>query len=379
MPAKNEGKGRFRLGTLRSLDWFLLAVPAAFVINLVATGKHETLLFFTAGVAIVPLAAWLSRATEHLSQRAGPGVGGLLNATLGNAPELILSLVALSKGLTVIVKASITGSIIGNLLLMLGSAMLAGGTRFPHLKFNQTGTRTAATSLGLATIGLLIPTIFRLATERQPGGWPSLAAQNLSVTVALVLFATYLLWIVFSLITHKNLFVGESHGHHGPGGANEPVWPVPKAVAILTISAILIAVMSEFVAGSVEAVCKSLGLTQVFAGVIMVAMVGNASESPAVLVALKNQMDLSLSITIGASLQIALFITPVLVFASYLFGLPMTLEFSIPEVAAVALAVGIVTLISGDGECNWFEGAQLLGVYLIIALFFFFLPEPVRE
>jgi Ca2+:H+ antiporter len=349
------------------------------VIHLTGARTNETLLFFTAGTAIVPLAGWLCRATEHLSKRAGPGVGGLLNATLGNAPELILSLVALSKGLTVVVKASLTGSIIGNLLLMLGSAMLAGGMRFPHLRFNQTGARTAATSLGLAVIGLLVPTIFRMVTERQPGGRSSLAAQNLSVTVATVLFATYALWVVFSLITHKNLFAGEISGCGEPDGVNESTWPIPKAVAILTVSAILIAVMSEFVAGSVEAACKSLGLTQVFAGVIMVAVVGNASESTAVLVALKNQMDLSLGITIGASLQIALFITPVLVFASYAFGLPMTLEFPIPEVAAVALAVGIVTLISGDGECNWFEGAQLLAVYLIIATFFFFLPEPVGE
>lgn len=379
MPAKNEGNGWFRFGMPQPLDWFLLALPATFVIYLIGARNNETVLFFTAGTAIVPLAAWLSRATDHLSKRAGPGVGGLLNATLGNAPELILSLVALSKGLTVVVKASLTGSIIGNLLLMLGSAMLAGGMRFPHLRFNQTGARTAATSLGLAVIGLLIPTISRMATEKQPGGWSPIAAQKLSVTVAAVLFATYVLWVVFSLITHKNLFAGEISGCGEPGSVNEPAWPLPKAVAILTVSAILIAVMSEFVAGSVEAACKNLGLTQVFAGVIMVALVGNASESTAVLVALKNQMDLSLGITIGASLQIALFITPVLVFASYAFGPPMTLEFSIPEVAAVALAVGIVTLISGDGECNWFEGAQLLAVYLIVATFFFFLPEPASK
>lgn len=371
--------GWFRFGMPQPLDWFLLALPATFVIYLIGARNNETLLFFTAGTAIVPLAAWLSRATEHLSKRAGPGVGGLLNATLGNAPELILSLVGLSKGLTVVVKASLTGSIIGNLLLMLGSAMFIGGMRFPHLRFNQTGARTAATSLGLAVIGLLIPTIFRLSTERQPGGWSPLAAQNLSVTVAAVLFATYVLWVVFSLITHRYLFAGEISARGDPSGVSEPAWSLPKAVAILTVSAILIAVMSEFVAGSVEAACKSLGLTQVFAGVVMMAIVGNASESTAVLVALKDQMDLSLGITIGASLQIALFITPVLVFASYAFGLPMTLEFSIPEVAAVALAVGIVTLISGDGECNWFEGAQLLAVYLIVAAFFFFLPEPVNK
>src|SRR5208283_4293475 len=379
MPVRKEDRGWFSFGMLRPLDWLLLGVPAAFVIQLIPAWKNETLLFFIAGIAIIPLAAWLGRATEHLSDRAGPGIGGLLNATLGNAPELILSLVALSKGLTVLVKAAITGSIIGNILLMLGTAILAGGMRFPHQRFNQTGTRTAATSLGLAAIGLIIPTIFHVATERQPGGWSSLAAQSLSVAVAVVLFATYLLWLVFSLITHKNLFAGVNLGDGGSGEENKSAWPMSTAVTILAIAAVLIAVMSEFLSSTVEAACKSLGLTEVFVGVVIVAIVGNASESSAVLVALNNKMDLSLGIAIGATLQIALFITPVLVFASYLFGHPMTLEFSLPEVVAVALAVGIVVLISGDGESNWFEGAQLLAVYLIIAIFFFFLPEPAPE
>jgi Ca2+:H+ antiporter len=376
MPANKEYQTWIGFGMLRPLDWLLLAVPIGFVLRLVPAWKNETLLFFVAGFAIIPLAAWIGRATEHLSERAGPGIGGLLNATLGNAPELILSLVALSKGLTVVVKASITGSIIGNILLVLGTAILAGGMRFPHQRFNQTGTRIAATSLSLAVIGLIIPTIFHTATERQRGGWSSLAAQNLSVAVAVVLFATYVLWLVFSLITHRDLYDAENLGDGRPDEAKRSAWSISKAVTILGIAAILIAVMSDFLSGSVEAACKSLGLTQVFVGVIIVAIVGNASESTAVLVALRNKMDLSLGITIGATLQIALFITPVLVFASYLFGRPMTLEFSLPEVVAVALAVGIVVLISGDGECNWLEGAQLLAVYLIIAIFFFFLPEP---
>jgi Ca2+:H+ antiporter len=373
MPAKKEGQIWFSFGMFRSLDWLLLAVPAAFFIEFVPTWKNETLLFFIAGIALVPLAAWLGRATEHLSVRAGPGIGGLLNGTLGNAPELILSLVALSKGLTVVVKASITGSIIGNILLVLGTAILAGGTRFPHQRFNQTGTRVAATSLSLAVIGLIIPTIFHLATERQPGDWSLHATENLSMAVAVVLFVTYVLWLVFSLNTHRDLFAGENPGDQFD--AKKSAWPLAKAVTILAIAALLIAVMSEFLSGSVEAACRSLGLTEVFAGVIIVAAISNASESTAVLVALKNKMDLSLGIAIGSSLQIALFITPVLVFASYLFGIRMTLEFSLPEVVALSLAVGIVVLISGDGECNWFEGAQLLAVYLVIAIFFFFLPE----
>jgi Ca2+:H+ antiporter len=375
MPVKKEGRRWLRFYWLRPLDWLLLAVPVAFSIHFLPAWKNETLLFFISGVALIPLAAWLGRATEHLSERAGPGVGGFLNATLGNAPELILSLVALSKGLIVVVKASITGSIIGNILLVLGTAILAGGTRFPHQRFNQTGTRIAATSLSLAVIGLIIPTIFHAATDRQPGDWSSRATQNLSLAVAVVLFVTYILWLVFSLITHRDLFMGTDPGDVALNQAKKSPWPVTKAVLILAVAAIFIAVMSEFLSSSVESTCKSLGLTEVFAGVIIVAIIGNASEFTAVLAALKNQMDLSLSIAVGSSLQIALFITPVLIFASYLFGLRMTLEFSLPEVAALSLAVGIVVLISGDGECNWFEGAQLLAVYLIIAVLFFFLPE----
>jgi Ca2+:H+ antiporter len=374
MSVKKEGQAGLSFFRLRLLDWLLLAVPLAFFVHFVPAWKNETLLFFLSGVALIPLAAWLGRATEHLSARAGPGIGGLLNATLGNAPELILSLAALSKGLIVVVKASISGAILGNILLVLGTAILAGGTRFPHQRFNQTATRIAATSLILAVIGLIIPTIFHVATERQPGDWSSHARQDLSLAVAVVLFVTYLLWLVFSLITHRDLFMGTDLGDVAISEPKKSDWSVPKAFMVLGLAAIFIAVMSEFLAGSVEAACQALGLTEVFAGVIIVAIIGNASEFTAVVAAFKNQMDLSLSIAVGSSLQIALFITPVLLFSSYFFGLPMTLEFSLPEVAALSLAVGIVVLISGDGECNWFEGAQLLAVYLIIAVLFFFLP-----
>jgi Ca2+:H+ antiporter len=374
MSAKKEGQTRGGFRRIRPVDWLLVAVPLAFFVHFIPAWQNETLLFFISGVALIPLAAWLGRATEHLSARAGPGAGGLLNATLGNAPELILSLAALSKGLIVVVKASITGSILGNILFVLGVAILAGGTRFPHQRFNQTATRVAATSLSLAVIGLIIPTIFHSATQRQSDDWSSRATPELSLAVAAVLFSTYILWLVFSLITHRDLFMGTDAGNVAVNESKKSAWPASKAFIVLALAAIFIAVMSEFVAGSVEAACQSLGLTEVFAGVIIVAIISNASEFTAVSAALKNQMDLSLSIAVGSSLQIALFITPVLIFASYLFGLRMTLEFSLPEVAALSLAVGIVVLISGDGECNWFEGAQLLAVYLIIAVLFFFLP-----
>jgi len=377
MSAKKETHGWFSPGLLQPLDWLLLAVPAAFAIRYVPVWKNETLLFIITGIAIIPLAGWMGRATEHLGARAGHGVGGLLNATFGNAAELIIALMALSRGLTGVVKASITGSIIGNILLVLGASILAGGMRFHRQTFNQTAARISATSLSLAAIGLIIPTIFHLSADRQPGGWSPQAEQNLSLAIAAVLFISYLLSLVFSLITHKALFAGEGPAEGGRGEENDTAWSVSKAITILAMATTLVAFMSEFLVGSVEAARESLGLTGVFVGVIIVAFIGNAAEhSTAVSVALKNKMDLSLGIAIGSSLQIALFVTPVLVFASYLFGRPMNLEFSLPEIVAVALAVWIVAGISGDGECNWLEGVQLLSVYLIIAILFFFLPEP---
>lgn len=367
---------RHGLAAIGPLDWLFLAVPAAFAIRFVPAWNNGTILFFVSGLAIIPLARWMSRATESLGERTGYGIGGLLNATFGNAPELIIALMALSKGLISVVKASIIGSILSNLLVVLGISMLAGGMRFQHLRFNQTGLRVAATCLTLATIGLIIPTVFHLSCEHRAAPLPPEAEQYLSLAIAAVLLATYGLWLGFSLITHKELFLGQRPVEAELGEVKKPDWSLSKSILILALTTLGIAILSEFLAGSVEATCQSLGLTEVFVGVIIISIIGNAGESAAILVALKNKMDLSLSITIGSSLQIALFVTPLLVLLSCLLGHPMTLEFSLPEIAALVLAVGIVVLISGDGECNWMEGALLLAVYLIIALLFFFLPAP---
>lgn len=359
---------------LGPLDALLLAVPAAFAIRYVPGWRTDTWLFLVSGLAIIPLAGWMGRATEQLAARTGEGVGGLLNATFGNAAELIIALAALSKGLIGVVKASITGSIIGNILLVLGASFLAGGMKFPTQTFNRTAARGAAASLSLAAIALIIPTVFHLSAGRSIAGWSPQAEQRLSLAIAAVLFVTYLCWLGFSLLTHRRLFAGAGHDPAADDGA---VWPVAKSVGILAAATVLVACMSEFLVGSVEAARARLGLTEVFVGVIIVATIGNAAEhATAVVAAWKNKLDLSLGVAVGSSLQIALFVTPVLVFASYHFAQPMNLEFSLPEIAAVALAVWIVGLISGDGECNWFEGFQLISVYVIIAILFYFLPEP---
>jgi Ca2+:H+ antiporter len=370
-----------------SLDWLLIFVPVAIILRFVPGLENPTALFIVACLAIIPLAGWMGRATEHLAEHLGQGVGGLLNATFGNAAELIIALFALSKGLDGVVKASITGSIIGNILLVLGLSFFAGGVKFRKQEFNRTAASLNATALTLAAIALIIPTVFHQAGALVPvaqGGWTPAKEQSLSLAIAIVLIVTYALTLLFSLVTHKELFVGEQpHGvvaevgkertkaeEHGVG------WSVRKSVTVLLVATAFVALVSEFLVGAVEGARETLGLTEVFVGVIVVAIIGNAAEhSSAILMAMRNKMDLSIGIALGSSLQIALFVAPVLLFASYLFGRPMNLEFTIPEVVAVVASIIIVEQISGDGESNWVEGVQLLSVYAILAILFYFLPD----
>ncbi|HEX9931037.1 MAG TPA: calcium/proton exchanger [Pyrinomonadaceae bacterium] len=372
-----------------SLDWLLIFVPVAILLRFVPGWDNPTALFIVSCIAIIPLAGWMGHATEHLAERLGQGIGGLLNATFGNAAELIIALFALSKGLEGVVKASITGSIIGNILLVLGLSFLAGGAKFSRQTFNRTAASVSATALTLAAVALLIPTIFHLVAEQVPvaqGGWTPEKEQSLSLAIAIVLIVTYGLTLMFSLVTHKQLFLGEQEQgaassvgdeldaieverHHQP-------WSVKRAVLTLLIATAFVALISEFLVGAVEGARETLGLTEVFVGVIIVAIIGNAAEhSSAILMAMRNKMDLSIGIAIGSSLQIALFVAPILLFASYLFGRPMNLEFTIPEVVAVFAAILIVEQISSDGESHWIEGVQLLSVYAILGILFYFLPD----
>jgi Ca2+:H+ antiporter len=358
-----------------TLDWLLVFMPVTILLKFWPGFHNDTAIFICAGLTIVPLAGWLGRATEELAERLGHGVGALLNATLGNAAELIIALMALSKGLTGVVKASITGSIIGNILLVLGISILMGGLKYPEQRFNQTAARSSACSLTLAAIGLLIPTVFHFAAAQAPGAWSPALEQKLSLVIAVVLLATYALSLVFSLKTHKQLFVGGALAPATQSPDNHRPWSVTKTFFVLVVTTALIALFSEFLVSTVEGAQAALGLTEVFIGVIIVAVIGNAAEhSSAILMALKNKMDLSLGIAIGSSLQIALFVAPVLLFVSYFWGQPMDLEFTVPEVVAVLVAVHIADQISGDGESNWLEGVQLLAAYLILAVLFYYLP-----
>jgi Ca2+:H+ antiporter len=361
------------------LYWLLAAIPVAIVLR--ATSANPLWVFLMAGVAIIPLAGLMGRATENLAVTMGAGLGGLLNATFGNAAELIIALMALRRGPQMygLVKASLTGSIIGNILLVLGLSLLAGGLKFDRQRFNATAASLGATLLALAATGLIVPSIYYYVflAESTLRGSPDQSLSLLSEEIAIVLALTYVLSLVFSLKTHRHLFAGDEttaeEEHHAPE------WSRRTAITVLLVATIGVAVMSELLVGSVESACESLGMTPVFVGVIVVAIVGNAAEhSTAVLVAMKNKMDLSVNIAIGSGIQIALFVAPVLVLASVLMGHqpPLDLHFSLMETIAVVISIAILARVAADGESHWMEGVMLLAVYVVIGLAFYHLPTP---
>lgn len=353
------------------LNWLLVFVPIAAGLHYLRPDMH-TYIFITAAIAIVPLAGWLGRATEHIAEKTSEGMGGLLNATFGNAAELIIAIMAMQRGLHDVVKASLTGSIIGNILLVMGAAAVAGGLKFKTQQFNPAAARIQATMLSLASVSLIVPAAFHYLSG--PAGLTK--EYDLSFDISVVLLITYALSLVFSLHTHKQLFSGHSAEAAGERNSHSP-WSMGKSIGILAGSTVLIAWISEMLVASVEVAAHSFGMSTIFVGVIIVAIVGNAAEhSTAVLVARKDRMDLSLGIAIGSSIQIALFVAPVMVLLSYVIGpKPMDLVFTPAEVLAVVLAVAITGQIAGDGESNWLEGIQLLAVYTILGMVFFFLPE----
>jgi Ca2+:H+ antiporter len=381
------------------LNLLLIFVPLAAVAEF--AHFRPTAIFCFAAIAIIPLAGLMGHATEALAARLGAGIGGLLNATFGNAAELIIALVALYRGFYDVVKASLTGSIVGNVLLVLGLAFLVGGAKRDRQVFNRTAASAGALLLLLAALGLLVPTIFHavaglaVASGKVAADVEIIAEHRLSLLIALVLFVAYLASLLFSLRTHRAHYVGDGHDHGTPdrfgdddsrsagGGraAAEAHAPAPMGRAVLTLllATVGVAWMSELLVGAVAEASKALGLTEVFVGVIVVAIIGNAAEhSTAILVALKNKADLAVNIAVGSSVQIALFVAPVLVFASYLMPSgPMDLNFTAFEVFAVLAAVIVANTAAQEGESNWLEGALLLAVYAILALAFFFLPRGV--
>jgi Ca2+:H+ antiporter len=357
---------------MRPIHYLGIFIPAAIVLD--AAHAAPVLVFGAAALAVIPCAAVMGEATEAIAARTGPGIGGLLNVTFGNAPELIIAFFALLEGLQEVVKASLVGSVIGNVLLVLGGAMLVGGLPRDKQTFNRTAANAQSAMLMLALAALVFPALFQLI---HGGGLPRVGEERvdfgsdlekLSFGVAIILLISYVAGLFFSLKTHRAMFnpYGDQEEEHR--------WPVKRAAIFLAVSAVAVGVMSEVLVHSISDAADDVGLSEFFVGVFVVAIVGNAAEHwVAVLVASKDKMDLAVNIAIGSSAQIALFVAPVLVLLSFVFGPnPMALVFNGYELGALLFAILIANLVTQEGESNWFEGVQLLALYAVLGLVFYF-------
>ncbi len=354
---------------------YALGIFIPIAVGLEMAHAAPLLVFSAAALGVIPTAAVMGEATEHIAARTGPGIGGFMNVTFGNAPELIIAFFALKEGLQEVVKASIVGSIIGNILLVLGAAMLVGGWNREKQTFNKTAAGAQSAMLLLALTALMLPAIFQLV---HGGGLPAVGdervdfgsdLEHLSFAVAIVLMLSYAAGLLFSLKTHRKVFNPYEGGDEHTGG-----WTIRKSLVLLGISAVLVGVMSEVLVGSISEASEEIGLSEFFVGVFIVAIVGNAAEHwVAVLVAAKDKMDLAVGIAIGSSAQIALFVAPLLVLGSFVIGPdPMALVFNGYELGGLLFAVLIANFLTQDGESNWFEGVQLLALYVVLGLVFFY-------
>ncbi len=369
--------GSARRFLLSGSGWPYLLVPFIPIAIALELGHAEAAIIFGAAAAgVIPTAALMGRATEELAHRSGPGIGGLLNVTFGNAPELIIAFFALNAGLQEVVKASLIGSILGNILLVMGAAMLVGGLKRPFQTFNPTAAAVQSSMLLLAAVALVMPTIFQLVAG---GGLPQVGdkrvdfgpdLERMSLIVCFVLLASYLAGLVFSLRSHKTLFNPTSESEE----RLDESWSVRASVITLAVAGVAVGVMSEILVGSISEASEAIGLSEFFVGLIVVAIVGNAAEHwVAIYFAARDKMDLAVNISIGSSAQIALFVAPVLVLASFLIGPnPMALVFNGFELGAVLLAILIAVHVTQDGESTWYEGLQLLAVYVVLGVVFFY-------
>ena len=345
---------------MKFLKYMLIFIPISFVAKFM--NASGSVMFILSCLSIIPLAGLMGEGTEEISFYSGPKIGGFLNGTFGNATELIISFFALKQGLFDIVKSSIAGAVIGNVLLVVGASMLAGGLKFKTQKFNEKVSEVTSSMLLFAVLGLCIPALF---THTVDPALLNTRYEGLSIFVAVVMIIIYILSLVFSFSTHKDIYNTEASKE---GSAK---WTLKKAILILVVVTILIAIESEFLVNGVESITESLGWSEFFVGIILIPIIGNAAEhTTAIIMARKDQMDVALEIALGSSLQIILFVAPILIFIS-LFFKPMSIVFNEFELVALIASVVIANKVSHDGECNWLEGVQLLAVYLIISASFF--------
>ncbi|MGN0143471.1 MAG: calcium/proton exchanger [Clostridium sp.] len=347
---------------MKFLKYLLIFVPISFIAKFM--NASDSVMFLLSCASIIPLAGLMGEGTEEISFYSGPKIGGFLNGTFGNATELIISFFALKKGLFEVVKSSIAGAVIGNILLVIGASMFIGGLKYKTQKFNKKVTNVTSSMLLFAVIGLCIPALFTHSVD------PSLLNtryEGLSIFVAVVMIIIYIISLYFSFSTHKHLYVVDEEKPE----ENSPKWSLKKSILVLVIATILIAIESEFLVNGIEEITDKLGWSEFFVGIILIPIIGNAAEhSTAVLMALKDKMDVGLEIALGSSLQIILFVAPVLIFLSLLFT-PMSIIFNQFEIIALIASVVIINNVSNDGESNYLEGVQLLAVYFIIAAAFF--------
>ena len=372
-PRRSRGPAAFLLSGEGWPYTLVPFIPIALALELLHAGP--VLIFATSAIGVIPTAALMGRATEELADRVGPGIGGLLNVTFGNFPELLIAFFALREGLHEVVKASIIGSVLGNVLLVLGASMLVGGVTRDRQSFSARAARSQATMLLLASVALVMPAVFQLV---RGGGLPlpgaelvrfSSSVEGLSLTVAIVLLISYAGGLWFSLVSHRDLFNPPDDEADDPGR-----WSVKRSVSLLAISGVAVGLMSEILVGSIAETAESAGLTEFFIGAVIVAIVGNAAEHwVAVYVAAKDKMDLAVNIAIGSGAQVALFVGPVLVVLSFFVGpQPLPLVFNGFEVAGILLAVIVASHITSQGESTWFEGLMLLAVYAVVVATFLF-------
>ena len=348
---------------MKYLYTLLIFVPVTIAAKLM--GASDVMLFVFSSLAIVPLAGVMGKSTDTIACYCGQKVGGLLNATFGNATELIIAFVAMKEGLFDVVKASLAGSVIGNILLVLGLSMLVGGLKYKTQSFNKSSINMTSSMLLLAVLGLSIPAIF---THTLPESSLTTQVEGLNIIIAVLMLLVYVMQFVFSFVTHRYLYEETV-----PGEEEEaPTQSLPKAIAFLVASTVCIAVLSEIFVGTIEPMAESAGLSKTFVGIILVPIIGNAAEhSSAVLMALRNKMNVAVEIALGSSLQIILFVVPVLILLS-LFFTPMSIVFTPFELVAVTASVLIANRVASDGESNWLEGLQLVTVYVMIGAAFFF-------
>ena len=352
--------------------WLLLLVPAS-ALSAFLTSPKSMPTFVIATLAVIPLAEWIRRATEHLARRAGPAIGGLLNVSFGNTAELVLALFVLAAGKPDIVKAQLTGAIIGNSLLGLGLAIVVGSIGREKQTFNRAHAGQLSSLLVLSTIGLLLPAMFNYAIGDRASGGRILRDEHLSLSVSVVLILVYVANLIYTMVSHRDVF-GFTEGDANEAAEGHAPWPLWRALTLLAVATALTAYEAELISGALESAASRLGLSEFFLGIILLAVIGNAAEYvSAMYFARQNQMGLAVSITVGSTIQISLLVAPVLVIVSALMGHPMNLVFSSPlELVAIGAVVFAINAIANDGETTWFEGVLLLAIYVLFALAFYF-------